>query len=101
VRKGRGDEIPRDTIRRQIENLRERLDPHCDKFGDSESRDGVGFWSSQPAGQQRKIARVLRPPDLPIQQPTKYELVLNLKTAKSLGLTVSDKLLAGADQVLE
>ena len=39
--------------------------------------------------------------DLPIQQPIKYELVINLKTAKSLHLNVSDKLLAVADQVFE
>jgi putative ABC transport system substrate-binding protein len=87
--------------------LRHRLPAIYQGRGSVDVGGLMSYGPNLPALHQRaatyvdKILKGAKPADLPIEQPTKFDLVINLKTAKALGLTIPQTLLQRADQVIE
>jgi putative ABC transport system substrate-binding protein len=88
------------TLRHRIPTLGDLSQQAHDGLLMSYSPDFVGMFR-RAAYFVDRILRGTKPGDLPIEQPTKFELLINLKTAKALGLTIPPSLLQRADQVIE
>jgi len=97
------------TLRGRIVNLaaKSRLPAMYNWRTDVDAGGLMSYGPSQPEQDRSlavyvdKILKGAKPADLPVEQPTKFELVINLKTAKALGLTIPQSLLLRADQVIE
>jgi Fe2+ transport system protein FeoA len=81
----------------QVEAFKQRLH----ELGLVEGKDVIYLFRWAAAGAVNKILRGMKPADLPVEEPTRYELVINLKTAKSLGIEVSPFLQQRADSLIE
>jgi putative ABC transport system substrate-binding protein len=87
--------------------LKSRL-PSIYSGSDSVNKGGLMSYAADPADSYRRVAHIVdkilkgtKPADLPIERPTKFELVINLKTAKQIGLTIPPNVLARADRVIK
>jgi putative tryptophan/tyrosine transport system substrate-binding protein len=94
-------------LRRQIVDLAVRLAAIYNNREFCRGRWTAVVWSGSPAAvpargrTRRQNLKGERPADIPVEQPTKFELVINLRSAKALGLEVPPTLLALADEVIE